>query len=168
MASSPRCHRNRAIFWRFISTAHTISSWNGYWNLQTSGSSTSMSSSSSFFLFFFHFPLTGVSSSCRNRADQQLSLWWSEVLSAHNFYVPPCRAALKLWAVRQKFGEKFETLGGGLCLLGVYVCMYCKLVRSHAWRTTDFVRTFRLADTLKRSGWLRNLVLEWVISDDNV
>lgn len=62
MASSPRCQRNSAIFWRFSSTAHNMSSWKGYLNRHTSGSSTSISTSSSFFFFAFFFPF-GLGSS---------------------------------------------------------------------------------------------------------
>lgn len=75
MVSSPRCQRKSAIFCRFISTAHIISSWNGYWKRLTSGSSTSISISSSFFFFFF-FPFVGGSSSWeekRNSSYQSLT-----------------------------------------------------------------------------------------------
>lgn len=68
MDSSPRCQRKRAIFCRFISTAHTISSWKGYWKRLTSGSSTSISISSSFFFFFF-FPLVGGSLSWEEKKN---------------------------------------------------------------------------------------------------
>lgn len=70
MVSSPRCQRKSAIFCRFISTAHTISSWKGYWKRLTSGSSTSISISSSFFFFFF-FPLVGGSSSWEEKKKKR-------------------------------------------------------------------------------------------------
>ena len=62
MASSPCCQKNRAIFCRFIRTAHTISSWKGKGKWLISGSSKSMSTSSSRFLVVFLPRLKGTSS----------------------------------------------------------------------------------------------------------
>lgn len=70
MASSPCCQKNRAIFCRFIRTAHTISSWKGKGKWLISGSSKSMSTSSSRFLVVFLPRLKGTSS-CNFREKTQ-------------------------------------------------------------------------------------------------
>ncbi|TNN38753.1 hypothetical protein EYF80_051085 [Liparis tanakae] len=63
MASSPCCQKNSAIFCRFMSTAHTMSSWKGNGKWLISGSSRSMSTSSSRLRVVFWRPLRmGMSS----------------------------------------------------------------------------------------------------------
>lgn len=100
MASSPCCQKNRAIFCRFISTAHTISSWKGKGKWLISGSSKSMSTSSSRLRVVFWRPLRiGMSS------------WWRSVTSEWGWKTQAAMKRLIRWFSNDIHCQTFSRKG---------------------------------------------------------